>query len=120
MILQVHDELVLEVPEDEVDAVAPLVVQVMEAAFDLDAQLVAEAKVGKNWRVGEVERVNGTQMTQKNSASNIRGENGGKITDMGGILEHFGKRSSAPRRPSSHPQPLLPSPSETFQFADAI
>jgi DNA polymerase-1 len=49
MILQVHDELVLEAPEDEVDAVAPLVVQIMESAFDLDARLVAEARVGGNW-----------------------------------------------------------------------
>ena len=49
MILQVHDELVLEVPDDEVDVVAPLVIEVMEAAFELDAKLVAEAQVGTNW-----------------------------------------------------------------------
>lgn len=49
VILQVHDELVLEVPEDELDTVAPLVVEVMEAAFELDAPLVADARVGQNW-----------------------------------------------------------------------
>ncbi len=49
MILQVHDELVLEVPDGELDAVAPLVTDVMEAAFTLDAPLVADAKVGQNW-----------------------------------------------------------------------
>ncbi|MEP0764472.1 MAG: DNA polymerase I [Chloroflexota bacterium] len=54
MILQVHDELVLEVPDDELDRVAPLVVEVMEAAFKLDAPLVADANVGPNW--AEMER----------------------------------------------------------------
>ena len=54
MILQVHDELVLEVPEDELDRVAPLVVEVMEAAFKLDAPLAADANVGPSW--AEMER----------------------------------------------------------------
>jgi DNA polymerase-1 len=48
-ILQVHDELVLEVPEDEVDAVASLVRGIMEGAFQLDAPLKVDVKVGKNW-----------------------------------------------------------------------
>ncbi len=49
MILQVHDELVLEVPEDELDAVAPLVIDIMEGAYPLDAPLKVDAKVGTNW-----------------------------------------------------------------------
>jgi len=49
MILQVHDELVLEVPDDELDAVAPLTVEVMESAWQLDAPLVADARTGTNW-----------------------------------------------------------------------
>lgn len=49
MILQVHDELVLEVPETELDRVTPLVIDTMEAAFTLDAPLVADANVGPNW-----------------------------------------------------------------------
>jgi len=36
MTLQVHDELVLEVPEDEVNTVAPLVKKIMEGALQLD------------------------------------------------------------------------------------
>jgi DNA polymerase-1 len=48
MILQVHDELVLEVPEDELDRVAPLVVETMERAYLLDAPLKVDAKVGRN------------------------------------------------------------------------
>jgi DNA polymerase-1 len=49
MILQVHDELVLEVPEDEIDTVAPLVKEIMEGAFRLDAPLRVDVKVGVNW-----------------------------------------------------------------------
>jgi DNA polymerase-1 len=49
MILQVHDELVLEVPEDEIDTVAPLVKEIMEGAFQLDVTLKVDVKVGKNW-----------------------------------------------------------------------
>jgi len=49
MILQVHDELVLEVPENEVEVVAPLVKSIMEGAFQLDAPLKVDIKVGKNW-----------------------------------------------------------------------
>jgi len=49
MLLQVHDELVLEVPEDELDTVAHLVIETMEGAYDLDAALKADAKVGRNW-----------------------------------------------------------------------
>lgn len=50
MILQVHDELVLEVPEDEIDTTCKLVVDVMENAFDLKAPLRANAEIGPNWR----------------------------------------------------------------------
>lgn len=50
MLLQVHDELVLEVPEDRVHKAADLVVGVMEAAADLRAPLRANASVGANWR----------------------------------------------------------------------
>ena len=49
MILQVHDELVLEVPEDEVDAVKPLIVSIMEGACELQAPLRVDVKVGENW-----------------------------------------------------------------------
>ena len=49
MTLQVHDELVLEVPEGELEVVAPLVKSIMEGAFQLDAPLKVDMKVGKNW-----------------------------------------------------------------------
>jgi DNA polymerase-1 len=49
MILQVHDELVLEVPEDELDQVARQVIETMEGAYDLNAPLRVDAKVGPNW-----------------------------------------------------------------------
>jgi DNA polymerase I len=49
MLLQVHDELLLEVPEDEVDGIRDLVVARMQDAMKLDVPLVAEAGVGANW-----------------------------------------------------------------------
>jgi len=49
LILQVHDELVLEVPDDEVDATAQLVQDVMSNAVKLNVPLGTEAKVGDNW-----------------------------------------------------------------------
>lgn len=54
MILQVHDELVLEVKEDELEAVTALVVETMESAFPdgkpLSVPLKANASYGHNWR----------------------------------------------------------------------
>jgi DNA polymerase-1 len=49
MILQVHDEIVLEVPAEELDAVVPLVVMTMESAYALRAPLKAEPEYGPNW-----------------------------------------------------------------------
>ena len=49
MLLQVHDELVLEVPEGEVEAVTPLVKSVMEGALPLDVPLVVDTGTGSNW-----------------------------------------------------------------------
>jgi DNA polymerase-1 len=49
MIIQVHDELILEVPQDEMSRVAPLVCQVMESAYTLDAPLKVDLKAGPNW-----------------------------------------------------------------------
>jgi DNA polymerase I len=50
MTLQVHDELVFEVPESEVEAVSRLVKEEMENAHPLSVPLVVEIGVGKNWR----------------------------------------------------------------------
>lgn len=50
MILQVHDELVLEVPDDELEETTHLVVETMQNAYELNVPLVANADVGQNWR----------------------------------------------------------------------
>ncbi|MGJ3238386.1 MAG: DNA polymerase I [Anaerolineae bacterium] len=50
MILQVHDELVLEVPDNEVQVTTELVVDTMQNAYALRVPLVANAEVGRNWR----------------------------------------------------------------------
>jgi DNA polymerase-1 len=49
MILQVHDELVLECPEVELDRTAQVVQDIMESAYQLDVPLLTEARFGSNW-----------------------------------------------------------------------
>ena len=49
LILQIHDELLLEVPEAESKPAVHLVKSVMEGALALDVPLVADARVGRNW-----------------------------------------------------------------------
>ncbi|MBP2650640.1 MAG: polymerase [Firmicutes bacterium] len=49
IILQVHDELVLEVAEDEKEKVAILVKSAMEEAVNLAVPLTTEVKIGVNW-----------------------------------------------------------------------
>ncbi len=51
MILQVHDELVFDVPENEIEDAKKLIVEAMQAAMKLpnDVPVIAEAGAGKNW-----------------------------------------------------------------------
>lgn len=49
MILQVHDELIFQVPETEIDIMSKLVVDQMEEAVKLSIPLKVEFGVGKNW-----------------------------------------------------------------------
>lgn len=49
MLLQVHDELVFEVPEDELETMKTLVPEVMEGALKLSVPLKAEVSYGSNW-----------------------------------------------------------------------
>ena len=50
MLLQVHDELVLESPEEELEAVSQLVKSEMENVYELRVPLIAEVGSGPNWR----------------------------------------------------------------------
>jgi DNA polymerase-1 len=49
MILQVHDELVFEVPDSETDALATMVKHEMEHALELDVPIVVDIGCGLNW-----------------------------------------------------------------------
>ncbi len=50
MLLQVHDELLIEALEEEAEQVGSLVRAEMETAAELDVPLVADIKAGPNWR----------------------------------------------------------------------
>jgi len=49
MLLQVHDELLFEVPEEERDIIMPLVKEEMENAYKLDVPLKVDLGIGRNW-----------------------------------------------------------------------
>jgi DNA polymerase-1 len=49
MIMQVHDELVFDVPQSELDAVIPVIQREMEGAATLSVPLVVEVNTGKDW-----------------------------------------------------------------------
>lgn len=53
MLLQVHDEVVLECPRAELEKTARLVRDIMENAYQLNVPLRTEARFGKNWGVME-------------------------------------------------------------------
>ncbi|MBF6606345.1 MAG: DNA polymerase I [Chloroflexi bacterium] len=49
LILQVHDELLLEVPREEVTSLVPVLREAMEGAMPLDVPLTVDIKVGDDW-----------------------------------------------------------------------
>ena len=49
LIMQVHDELVLEVPDNELEIVKNTVPNLMQSVAKLDVPLLAELGVGMNW-----------------------------------------------------------------------
>ncbi|NLC90032.1 MAG: DNA polymerase I [Clostridiaceae bacterium] len=53
ILLQVHDELILEVAARDAEAAALILKRVMEEALELDVPLLADTKIGPNW--GEME-----------------------------------------------------------------
>ena len=49
MILQVHDELVFDVPKNELNEVTPVIIKAMENAMKLEVPVVVESGSGMNW-----------------------------------------------------------------------
>ena len=49
MILQIHDELLFETPEDQADKLSTPVKKIMETIFDLQVPLIVDISIGKNW-----------------------------------------------------------------------
>jgi DNA polymerase-1 len=74
MLLQVHDELVLEVPRGEVDAIAPVVRETMETALPLDVPLDVDVRVGDDWQ--EMTAVGGPSAPAAATGSEGGGEAG--------------------------------------------
>lgn len=49
LILQIHDELILECPTDEAEKAAALLREEMEKAVSLNVPMIADANIGENW-----------------------------------------------------------------------
>ena len=49
MILQVHDELLFEVPKNEIDLIRDIVTNEMERAISLNVPIKVDSNYGKNW-----------------------------------------------------------------------
>jgi DNA polymerase-1 len=49
MLLQVHDELIFEVPNDEIEVMSKLVREMMEGIVDLQVPLKVDMGTGENW-----------------------------------------------------------------------
>lgn len=49
MVVQVHDELIFDVPKDEIETIKKIVPEVMQSAVTLDIPLVADSGYGHNW-----------------------------------------------------------------------
>ena len=49
MVLQVHDELIVEAPQEEAEVVARILTEEMQSVVELKVPLVADARMGKTW-----------------------------------------------------------------------
>ncbi|MBR4428098.1 MAG: DNA polymerase I, partial [Clostridia bacterium] len=49
LVLQIHDELIVDAPEEEAEIIQELMATCMEQVVDLRVKLIAEAATGKSW-----------------------------------------------------------------------
>lgn len=50
MILQIHDELIFEIPDEEIDLITPIVKEAMQSVLNLKIPLIVDITIGKNWK----------------------------------------------------------------------
>ena len=57
MVLQVHDELILEVPKSELDEVCKIIKDAMELSQPLDVPLEIDLQIGRSWMESDKEAI---------------------------------------------------------------
>jgi DNA polymerase I len=50
MILQIHDELIFEVPDEELEEISTIVHEAMTGVMPLKVPLIVDINIGKNWK----------------------------------------------------------------------
>jgi DNA polymerase-1 len=49
MLLQIHDSILVEVPDDQADEIARKLKEIMEGVYKLPVKLTVDTSIGKNW-----------------------------------------------------------------------
>ena len=49
MLLQLHDEIIIETPDDETEKVKKIIKEEMESAIKLSVELLVEVEIGNSW-----------------------------------------------------------------------
>ena len=116
MILQVHDELVFEIPEREEEAFAELVPRVMVTAYELQGGLEVEAKAGPNW--AEVKKGGRVACLSFLRSRRSRPTSGRSSSAAPSPRSTFGSRRSSATRSRRRSPAIFPA-SRSWHWSDA-
>src|ERR1700722_13305199 len=101
MLLQVHDELVLEAPPDEAEKVSKMVKREMESVHKLDVPLIVDVGIGENWRDAKKVYFGSASRAGRNSSPACQVGNCGSLATVIPIRKPNFAASSIPAKSQS-------------------